>query len=305
MSVPTRLELEHVRCDLCGSGDYQTKYRKPDTWLWLNQYEYPVVKCASCSLTYVNPRPTFESTGAFYPRGYHEHRDDDAHRKRYEVQFSYIEPFRAKRVLDVGCARGDWLNFLKELWADVEVHGVDAFSDGVNGDAVVFHRSPLPDAALPEDYFDLVTAWAVFEHLHTPRAYFEVVSNVLRRGGRFVFLVTNAESWYGKYAYAEDVPRHLYHFSEKTLGLYAEKCGLRLERTYYDDRLWDGSGRGTFRAICGRLAGANWEDFYFKRLNVMQRAALKAGSLLDRVVFSTHWEAKLRRSGIMIAVMRK
>jgi SAM-dependent methyltransferase len=305
MSKPNRIELEHIQCDLCGSAEYTVRYRKPDDWLWLNQYEYPVVRCTTCDLTYVNPRPTFASTQLFYPPGYHDHRSSEEHRKRYEIQYSYVRDFVGKRILDVGCARGDWLNFLNEKQAGLELHGVDAFSSGVNGDAVRFHQCVLPDANLPDGYFDLVTSWAVFEHLHTPSIYFSSVARALRAGGRFVFLVTNAESCYGKYAYKEDVPRHLYHYSERTLRRYADKHGLVLEQVLFDDRLWDGRGSGTFQHLLGGLVGADWETFYFKRLNLLQRAAIKVGWWLDRAIFATSWEARMRRSGIMIAVMRK
>lgn len=300
-----RFVLEHVTCDLCGCRDYDVRYRKPDNWLWLTPYQYPVVRCSACGLTYVNPRPTFESNSIFYPKGYHENRNDERHRKRYEHQFSYIEGFEARRILDVGCARGDWLNFVKTKRPQVELHGVDAFSDGVNGSDISFYNCALPEADVRENYFDLVTSWAVFEHLHTPRRYFETVARVLRPGGRFVFLVTNAESCYGRYAYSEDVPRHLYHFSERTLAMYAAKCGLEVEGTYFDDRLWDGRGHGTFAFAFGKFAGVDWDDHYFKRLNLLQRTAMKAGRVIDKIVFSTHWEARLRRSGIIIAVMSK
>jgi SAM-dependent methyltransferase len=177
------MKLEHVSCDLCGSNDYLERYRKPDDWLWLNQFEYPVVQCEKCGLVYVNPRPTFEDMALFYPTDYHENRDDETHRTRYQLQFSYIQKFGGKRILDIGCARGDWLNFIKERWADTELHGVDAFSKDVKGMDINFHRCQLPEADLPVDYFDLVTSWAVFEHLHTPGKYFEVVAKVLRKGG--------------------------------------------------------------------------------------------------------------------------
>lgn len=299
------MRLEHVCCDLCGGNDYVERYRKPDDWLWLNQFEYPVVKCVACGLVYVNPRPIFDDMAQFYPDGYHEGRDDEVHRKRYELQLSYIQKYGGKRILDIGCAKGDWLNFIQNKWSDVELHGVDAFSTEVKGADIKFHRCPLPIADLPSDYFDLITSWAVFEHLHTPGEYFEVVSKVLRRGGKCVLLVTNAESVYGKYAYREDVPRHLYHFSEMTLSQYAEKNGLRLEEVFYDDRFWDGRGLGAFKFNMARFVGMKWRNAQYHRYGFLQHIALKLGGALDRLVFSIHWEAKLRRSGILIAVIGK
>lgn len=297
--------LEHITCDLCGCEDYTERYRKPDNWLWLNLFEYPVVECSNCGLVYVNPRPIFEEISKFYPTDYHHNRDDDNHRKRYELQFSYIAQLHGKHILDIGCARGDWLNYLKKKWPDVDLHGVDAFSQGVTGNDINFHKCQLPEATLPNDYFDLITAWAVFEHLHTPSKYFKEVSSILRDGGKFVFLITNSESLYGRHAYKEDVPRHLYHFSNKTLEKYAIKYNLKLEHVFYDDRLWDGRGQGTFRFLLGRFAGVSWLNFRFNQYSFIQKSALKLGNLLDLLIFSKNWEAKIGRSGIMVVIVKK
>jgi SAM-dependent methyltransferase len=299
------MKLEHVGCDLCGSEDYRVRYRKPDNWLWLNLYEYPVVACAGCGLVYVNPRPTFEEMGHFYPKGYHDGRDDASHRLRYQAQFEYVAAFAGEKVLDIGCACGDWLGYLQEKWPESELYGVDAFSNGVNNPGIRFRKGVLPEVDLPTASFDLITAWAVFEHVHTPDTYFAAVGELLKPGGKFVLLVTNAESVYGKHAYKEDIPRHLYHFSEGSLRRYAEKHGMRLDALAYDERFWDGSGKGAFHYGMARLAGITWRDIYIKRLNYFHKMLLRFGSALDIVAFCCHWEARARRSGIIVASLSK
>ena len=241
----------------------------------------------------------------FYPSGYHVGRDNSAHQVRYEKQFEYVASFTAGKILDIGCARGDWLSYLFERWPESELHGIDAFSDGVNNAAVQFQKGALPDVNLQPDYFDLITSWAVFEHVHTPDAYFATVGRVLKPGGRLILLVTNAESIYGKYAYKEDIPRHLYHFSEATLRKYAEKNSLRLNDVNYDERFWDSSGRGAFRYGMARLGGMSWRDFHANQPSFPQKMLLRLGSILDTVAFSCHWEARARRSGIIVATFTK
>jgi len=297
--------LEHVKCDLCGSEQYIERYRKPDTWLFLNQFQFPVVECTNCGLVYVNPRPSADDAGRYYPPGYHDGRNDEKHIERYALQYKYIEPYRFKTVLDIGCARGDWLEYLNKKSPGIELHGVDAFSDSVHHDAVCYQKAFLYDADLDSNYFDLVTAWAVLEHIHTPSAYFEVVSRVLKKDGKFIFLVTNSESFYGKYAYTEDIPRHLYHFSEKSLIQYAQKYTFNIVEIFYDDRFWDGRGLGTFYYWIGKLFGVNWNLISLKRLSIMQKLAMRFGSILDRIIFHYHWEAKMKRSGIIVVVMEK
>lgn len=297
--------LEHVACDLCGTDKYVERYRKPDTWLYLNQFQYPVVECANCGLVYVNPRPVAADSDRYYPPGYHDDRNDGKHVDRYALQYSYVEAYRFNTVLDIGCARGDWLEYLNKRLPGSELHGVDAFSNFVNCNTVRFQKKFLYDADLNSNYFDLVTAWAVLEHVHTPSAYFEVISRVLKKDGKFIFLVTNSESFYGKYAYVEDIPRHLYHFSEKTLSQYAQKYALNVVDIFYDDRFWDGRGMGAFYYGMGKLFGVNWNQISLKKLNIIQKLAMRFGSILDKIIFHYHWEEKLKRSGIIIVVMEK
>lgn len=295
-----QLYLEHVKCDLCGSKEYSVRYRKPDTWLWLNQFEYPVVECLHCGLVFVNPRPTIESMRHFYAKTYHDNRHTKEFLTRYATQAEFMPHLKSEKILDIGCARGDFLIFLKKQYPDIKLFGVDLFSDCVNSDDITFFNKMLPDADFPASEFDIVTAWAVLEHLHSPGTYFQEVSRILRKNGKFIFLVTNSESLYGKKAYNEDIPRHIYHFSEKILEQYARKYHFTMTNCRYDDRIWDGRGIGTFYHLLQEFFGVTWEKRYFKKLNLVQNLFGNAGTFLDRLIFSGHWESKCRRSGIMI-----
>ena len=123
--------MENVNCDLCGSNETNLQYSKPDDWLKNYETEYSVVKCKNCGLVYVNPRPTFEGMRDFYPDGYHSNRDDQIHNDRYIKQFDYVNETGIRNVLDIGCAQGDWLNFLENRISNVKLFGIDAFSKGV------------------------------------------------------------------------------------------------------------------------------------------------------------------------------
>jgi 2-polyprenyl-3-methyl-5-hydroxy-6-metoxy-1,4-benzoquinol methylase len=300
-----KIAMEHILCDLCGQDNYSIKYLKPDTYLWLNRFEYSIVKCKTCGLTYVNPRPTQESIAYFYPNNYYIGRDSSKQQDRYKKQIKFLPTLNNENILDIGCAKGDFLISLKKKYPAISVTGVDYFSDGVNSDEIVFIKKLLFDAELTHNYFHLITAWAVFEHLHEPMLYFQEVSKLLKSSGVFVFLVTNSNSLYGKLAYREDIPRHTYHFSEKTLMQYAEKTGLILEEVIYDDAIFDGRGCGTIKNFVRKLFSLSIEDVFHTKLNYIQRIVLKFGSLMDKIIFSAHWERKIRKSGIIIVKMRK
>jgi len=299
------MQLEHVLCDLCGGKDYKVRYTKPDNWLRTTLYLFPVVECLNCGLVYVNPRPTLDSMADFYPPDYHSDRDSEEHLRRYAAQKALLPDLAGKHVLDIGCAKGDFLAYLLDSGPDFHAHGVDAFSPGVSDDRIRFTRGVFTDAGYSSSQFDLVMSWAVFEHIHSPSAYFSEVARVLRPGGKLIILVTNSESAYGRIAHTEDVPRHTYHYSPKTLDRYGRKTALHLRDIQFRDDIFDGRGFGTFAMLAGRLAGFTWEKEMLGKTKAHQRLAMFLGRGIDRLAFATHWEARLRRSGIMVATYEK
>ncbi len=281
------------------------RYAKPDNWLRNTLYQFPVVECLDCGLVYVNPRPSPESMAMFYPPGYHDNRDTAESNKRYALQKAHLPALEGKRVLDIGCARGDFLSYLLGDTGDFEAFGVDAYSDYVTDKRIRFYSESLLDLACEAQSFDLVMAWAVFEHLHYPSAYFKKAAQLLKSNGEMIILVTNSESLYGRHAYTEDVPRHTYHYSASTLEKYGQKAGLRLTEIYYSDNIFDGRGTGTIAYALGKLAGFTWEKQMLGRLGLATKAALALGALLDKILFAFHWEASLKRSGVVIAKYAK
>lgn len=297
--------LEHVSCDLCGCSNYKVRYRKPDTWLLNTAFQFPVVECTNCRLVYVNPRPTTDSMSEFYPSDYHSDRDSVEHLQRYSVQRQLLPELTGKAVLDIGCARGDFLTYLMDSEPTLKAWGVDAFSPGVDDSRIAFTKGALTTAGYTAAQFDLVMSWAVFEHLHQPKAYFVESARVLKPGGKLVILVTNAESAFGRMAQAEDVPRHTYHYSRRTLARYGAECGLDLQSVAYRDDIFDGRGIGSARLLIGKIAGFTWEKHVLGTIRAYQRAAMRFGSLVDKAVFAGHWEARLGLSGIMVATYEK
>jgi ubiquinone/menaquinone biosynthesis C-methylase UbiE len=301
----TKIELEHVSCNLCEKDDYKVIYSKPDTFTWLNQFEYPVVECKQCGLTYVNPRPNQISMSSFYPKDYHSNRDTLEQQNRYKIQIEFLPKLTDEDVLDIGCAKGDFLIRLMEQYPNINASGLDYFSEGVSSEKITFYKKLIQDVDLANHSFDLITAWAVLEHVHDPKLYFKEVSRLLKNDGEFIFLVTNSKSLYGKKAYREDVPRHTYHFSEKVLEQYAMETGLKVQDIVYTDKLFDGKGKGTILNIMRKLVNLSLENMYKKEYGYAKRIILKIGSTADKIVFSCSWESKLKRSGIIVVKMKK
>ncbi|MEJ2717597.1 MAG: class I SAM-dependent methyltransferase [Deltaproteobacteria bacterium] len=226
--------METVNCNLCGSSEYRTLYGKPDVRYHPDEV-FTVVECLRCGLGFVNPRPDSSEIENYYPPSFYQRyeRDTDFHTARYARQARYLERLRTKqpRLLDVGCANGGFPRFMKEKgWL---VEGLEISPHiRVPSDFPV-HRVPFHEADIPHGAYDAVTMWAVLEHVHDPMAYIARTSVVLKTKGLFVFVVPNFDSLASRLLLGEDVPRHLYFFTERTITRYMDMNGLRLLSARY------------------------------------------------------------------------
>lgn len=244
--------MEEVSCDLCGSQRYSEIYRMPDILFHPDEW-FSVVECAECGLGFTNPRPTRQEIGRYYPETFFEYFDQDWHEERYRREAEYLADISmpGARLLDLGCANGDFPRHMRRRGWDIA--GVEIGEQARQIDDFEVHRCEFTEASLPDSHFDAVTAWAVMEHLHQPSLYFKRAAQVLKPGGRFVFLVTNFHSWGSRYLYREDLPRHLYFFTEETVRRYLESAGLRLVKADYTNAIYE-------------LRPVNWLRYLWYRL---------------------------------------
>ena len=265
-SASALADLEHPSCVNCGSADLRQilvardlRHRTPG--------EFPLVECVHCSLKFVRPRPAPAAMGRHYPTTYPAHQKkvgvaksgavlcfgrlwDGYQRlflsKSYPTFFlrRHVQEFRPAdrqpRVLDIGCASGEKLNYLKR--AGWDVCGVD-FSELAIANAHAAgldqtHVAPGDALPFPDDHFEAVYSWHSLEHHHDPLATLKETFRVLRAGGRAIFAVPSSDSLalrvFGRFWGPLEIPRHLYHFTEKTLAETARLAGLTRRQTFLD-----------------------------------------------------------------------
>jgi SAM-dependent methyltransferase len=222
----------------------------PDRKFFRDEF-FTVVECERCGLGFVNPRPTIAEIQKYYPAAYYEGPPTKSHERylnrRFSAEASYLRPLEngsgRKRLLDVGCANGDFPRFMAARgW---EVEGVENSESSRPIQDFRLFTEEFDKIPVQESYYDAVTAWAVMEHVHDPMAYFRKAVEVLKRGGLFVFLVQNFDSVASRHLFCEDVPRHLYFFTRETVKQYLEKMGFALEK--------EDNGRRIYK-----LAPYNW-----------------------------------------------
>ena len=228
----------------------------PDRLYYREEF-FTVVECGKCGLAFVNPRPTLAEMQKYYPPEYYLSPPTASHsrylRRRFTEEAKYLKELEngsgRKKLLDVGCANGDFPRFMAARGWDVEGVEISESSQRITDFRV--HTQEFQDIPVNEPTYDAVTAWAVLEHVHDPMAYFRKASTVVKKGGFFVFLTPNYHSLASRHLFCEDIPRHLYFYTRETVRQYLEKTGFALEKEV--------NGRKIYK-----LAPMNWLTYMMK-----------------------------------------
>lgn len=298
--------LELPACDLCGSERRHTLYLCADWRYGVPEPEYSVCQCKDCGLAYLAPRPTPESIGRYYPADYDKGRGRQRPEtaQRYRKQLEFIGE-GAGRMLDVGTARGDFLKLaLEHGW---DAYGIEPHARGGERHSRIQYTSLDEFEPLPGGY-DLITAWHVLEHMHSPTRVFKRVGELLKPGGRFCIAVPNFDSYWARWLKGEDLPRHLYFFTLDTLQRMGEGSGLSVRRHSFDLHFSSGGalGRGAFdRWVYGLLGGLSVYD-YMRLMSDPTRSLREEHPWLYQICRPIQWwerrlltPARLKKSGRM------
>lgn len=139
-----------------------------------------------------------------------------------------------KTILDIGAGTGDFLlKASKEQW---NVFGVEpnklardkSSKKGINLKETI--------EEIEEEKFNVITLWHVLEHLPDLQNQLKNILNLLDKEGALIIAVPNYKSYdakkYKQFWAAYDVPRHLYHFSKKSIIEIFKEYNMELVKTY-------------------------------------------------------------------------
>lgn len=301
-----KINLEHVLCNLCGNNDTREVFRARDNRYDTCDFEFSVVECKSCGLAYLNPRPDIVSIQAFYPERFFGNRDNTEQAlKKYRTELNKIEQTSGK-LLDVGCANGGFLKYAKDH--GFEADGLETAKNTHTSEHLKIYKS---FKEIKDSQYDVVTAWAVFEHLHDPMSYFKEIKRLLKRNGHFIFLVPNFSSFRSKAMGYEDIPRHLLFYAPKTIRQYLKKASMRLDNIEQDNSIYYGGHRKFLVYLGLRWIGRAftpchqknlWESYKKGDMPLWEMLYLTPFEHIDRLVHRSisKWFANKGMNGTMI-----
>ncbi|GAA4109559.1 class I SAM-dependent methyltransferase [Aquimarina addita] len=191
-----------------------------------------------------NPKPDDKVLGTYYEsEDYISHTDSKRSffEKIYHIVKSYALRKKVKLIyeingekgdlLDIGAGTGDFLIEAKK--SNWNIEGVEPSQQArqlanIKGIELVSDTTQYTSSS-----FDIITMWHVLEHVPDLRNQIKELKRLLKPNGYVLIAVPNFKSYdatyYKSFWAAYDVPRHLWHFSKKSIQKLFEVESILLE----------------------------------------------------------------------------
>ncbi len=306
-TVKSNIRKVAVSCNNCGSSEATLVTTGVE-----HEYEnttddvFNVVRCNECGLLYLNPRPDVSELKTIYPDNYYAYVLEEKNRSaksrnsalykarkavyvgRLKRVLALCKPSENFRVLDIGCGDGRALNWYRELDGyQIETYGVDFDEQSVEKAKAAGHRVYLgtfEDAEIPLNYFDLVVATHVIEHVADPKRFASRVLQVLKPGGIFLCETPNADSFDAKVFRKQHwggyhFPRHWVLYTPQSVKFMADSIGFKIDRIEFNPApaFWNWTGHSILKSYgMKRAADALFPPVDFQKNNM--RNFLSAGT---------------------------
>ncbi|HUN81271.1 MAG TPA: class I SAM-dependent methyltransferase [Phycisphaerae bacterium] len=220
-------------CRLCERDQVLPRFSVRGIW---------VDHCPGCGFVQVREQPTEEDLVKLYGEPYFDrgkYSDPFALRKENERRLALLTGCGlppAAKVLDAGCATGDFVAFAQsrfDMWGlDVSEFAVEEARRKAPAVAHQLHAGFVEQQNYGEAMFDAIVLWDVLEHLWDPVTVCRSLLRALRPGGFFVVSTPNigapvARLMKTRWAFMT-VPEHLGFFDHRTMRfLLQDRLGLQ------------------------------------------------------------------------------
>lgn len=246
-----KAELIGFPCPVCGSIDYKVKY--PDTlngkqpsfdYNFTRNFNstYRLVKCKSCTHVYASPRPASmwsEYTGDSKDEIYLQNTEQRVSTSKAVID--YIRRYMKEgKLLDVGCATGDFLSVAKDYYSVEGLELSEWSSKYAMDKGYVIHKKLLGDMTAPESY-NIITMWGVIEHFEHPKDEVKNMYRLLKKDGLVCLWTGDISSVMAavmgkKWWYYQG--QHIQMFTQKSMRKLFEDAGFKTELMgYYPYRI--------------------------------------------------------------------
>jgi len=228
-----------AHCALCGCD----RLLLADT---VHDYEYGSPgahhywRCVGCGLVQLFPQPSAAVLSSAYPSTYHAYQTPSnvlgrwlKHRywRHKAIRYKSLLGGRG-RILDVGCANGDFLSELRSAGLK-DIVGIDFSPTAIRiarARGFEAYSGELETQDLAPASFDMIVMTNFIEHVSDPVKTLSLCAMLLRPGGFLVGETPNIECWdyrlFRRHWGGFHAPRHFFLFTPATLSMVALRTHL-------------------------------------------------------------------------------
>jgi len=232
-------------CPVCQGKQFEQYLEAMD--YTVSRERFKIVRCKSCGFLFTNPRPTLAQIGSYYESTeYISHHDEGndvmskvynwvrQYTTRQKIQLLEKSTKLTGSLLDIGSGTGFFLMQAKAAGWRVTGTEPDTKARAAGrsrvGEEIL---ESIWDPNLENSKYDAITMWHVLEHVHLLNETFGWLHQHLNPKGKLIIAVPNPESedaaQFKENWAAYDVPRHLYHFTKKSMKELASAHNFKIE----------------------------------------------------------------------------
>lgn len=231
-----------IECPVCKSTNLQFLTSCKD--FTVSHETFEIRQCTNCDLGITTPRPDSNKLGEYYKSEEyvsHSGKTSGGIGRIYKLARKFTLGWKRKTIekskssgsiLDFGCGTGEFLHTMQNSgWT---IAGVEP-SDVARSKAEALTNQKIYNSLELTPGFDVITAWHVIEHVPDLHDTLVKLTGLLKKDGTLFIAVPNFQSPDGVNYFEHwagfDVPRHLWHFSKKSMSILLESIGLKLVDT--------------------------------------------------------------------------
>lgn len=236
----------YTHCPACAGQEFKPHLSCKD--YTVSQEIFQIVSCTRCSLKFTNPIPDLSRLGDYYKsEDYISHSDTKKglistlyHLVRTQAlksKLRLVENHVSRgTILDFGAGTGAFLDYAKSRdWKTIGMEPDQGARQLAASKGLAMYKDLADLERNLEGKVDAISLWHVLEHVVELKQALAFFRKALKPGAVLFIAVPNHKSFdaelYKEFWAAYDVPRHLYHFEQKTLTNLVTPFGFELKET--------------------------------------------------------------------------
>lgn len=235
------------KCKICGSPGSKKLFTAQNMHgrHLLSRESFGIYECLRCKVAFTGVKIDEYYYKKYYPDDYYETVIDNG---LVQAALGWLNKWGVarrlaiinkhgsvdgKKILDIGCARGEFLNTLPSSF---EKYGVEINNDGYSfvkkhyPHITVYDRKIDSKKFDTNQSFDIIVMWHVLEHIDNPNTFLKALNKLLSKDGVLILEIPNRDSLGFNLAkdkwFHLDTPRHLFHYNYECLRELLKKNKL-------------------------------------------------------------------------------